>query len=112
MREDGSYQAIDFTLAELQQLSLFHHAPADLSPAPQITIATLAAALDLVRAMQYSLGRNIEIIGEIKKSWQYQHENRDISRAVLDICRQYGYTTADSGFTVALIRPGGTAANS
>ena len=105
IREDGSYQVMDFTLAELRRLSLFHPAPAELSPAPQVTISTFVEALDLVRAMQYRLGRKIEIIGEIKKSWQYQHENRDISRAVLDICRQYGYTTADSGFTVASFDP-------
>ncbi len=105
IREDGSYHVMDFTLAELRQLSLFHDAPADLSPAPQVSISTLGEALDLVRVMQYRLGRKIEIIGEIKKSWQYQHENRDISRAVIDICRHYGYTTADSGFTVASYDP-------
>ena len=105
IREDGSYQVMDFTLDELQQLSLFHHAPADLSPAPQVAISTLGEALDLVRTMQHSLGRKIKIIGEIKKGWQYQHENRDISRAVIDICRQYGYTTSDSGFIIASYDP-------
>ncbi len=105
IREDGSYQVMDFTLDELRQLSLFHNVPADLSPPPQVTISTLGEALDLVRAMQYSLGRKIEIIGEIKKSWQYLHENRDISRAVIDICRRYGYTTSDSGFIIASYDP-------
>lgn len=105
IREDGSYHVMDFTLDELQQLSLFTNAPADLSPPPQIGISTLGEALDLVRTMQYSLGRKIEIIAEIKKGWQYQHENRDISMAVIDICRHYGYTTSDSGFIIASYDP-------
>lgn len=111
-RKDGSYQVMDFTLEELQRLSLAptpeitpDTAPSDLAPLPQIRITTLNDALDLVKMMQHNLGRRIEIIAEIKKSWQYKHENRDISRAVIDICRQHGYTTGDSGLSIASYDP-------
>jgi glycerophosphoryl diester phosphodiesterase len=111
-RKDGSYHVMDFTLEELQQLSLARTpgitpgtAPSDLVPLPQIRIATLNDALDLIKMMQHNLSRRIEIIAEIKKSWQYKHENRDISRAVIDICRQHGYTTDDSGLSIASYDP-------
>ena len=105
IRPDGSYHVMDFTLDELHQLSLFRDDSSGLFPSPKIGISTLDEALDVVRAMQHNLGRRIEVIGEIKKSWQYRHEDRDISRTVVDICRQYGYTAADSGFIIASYDP-------
>ena len=114
VRQDGSYLVMDFTLEELQQLSLVN-TPQDtsstdtpragLTPLPQIRIATLNDTLNLIKTMQFNLGRRIEIIGEIKKSWQYLHENRDISKAVIDTCRQHGYTTHDSGLYIASYDP-------
>ncbi len=114
VRQDGSYLVMDFTLEELQQLSLVNSPQvtsstetprADLTPLPQIRIATLSDALNLIKTMQNNLGRRIEIIGEIKKSWQYLHENRDISKAVIDTCRQHGYATHDSGLYIASYDP-------
>ncbi|MEE4166937.1 MAG: glycerophosphodiester phosphodiesterase family protein [Desulfocapsaceae bacterium] len=104
-REDGSYHILDFTRDELQQLSLLSSVPTALSPAPRIGITTLEEALSLIRVMQDNLGRKIGIIGEIKNSWHYLHENRDISRAVIDICRRHGYTDGDSGFIIASYDP-------
>ena len=111
IRKDGSYHVLDFTLEELQQLSLAK-APlipdtdrSDLVPLPHIGISTLGDAFNLIKVMQHNLGRRVEIIAEIKKSWQYKHENRDISRAVLDICSQHGYTTQESGLTLASYDP-------
>jgi len=114
VRQDGSYLVMDFTLEELQQLSLVNtpqltsstETPrAGIPPLPQIRIATLSDAFNLIKTMQYNLGRRIEIVGEIKKSWQYLHENRDISKAVIDTCRQHGYTTHDSGLFIASYDP-------
>lgn len=111
IRKDGSYHVVDFTLEELRQLSLAN-APlrpdtdrSELVPLPHIGISTLGDAFNLIKVMQHNLGRRVEIIAEIKKSWQYKHENRDISRVVIDICRQHGYTTRDSGLTLASYDP-------
>lgn len=112
IRDDGSYHVMDFTLAELQQLSLVStsHTITDpprpaLVPLPQIRLATLDDAFNLIKTMQNNLGRRIEIIAEIKKSWQYRHEARDISRTVIERCRQHGYTSHDSGIYLASYDP-------
>ena len=114
VRQDGSYLVMDFTLEELQQLSLVN-APqmtsytdtlrTGITPLPQIRIATLNDAFNLIKTMQHNLGRRIEIIVEIKKSWHYLHENKDISKAVIDTCRQHDYTTRDSGLSIASYDP-------
>jgi len=110
-RADGSFHVMDFTLAELQQLSLTSPAasaeivqPTSTS-LPQIRIATLADAFNLIKTIENNLGRKIKIIAEIKKSWQYQHESRDISRTVVELCRTHGYASRDSGLYLASYDP-------
>lgn len=108
IRKDGSLHVMDLTLQELQQLSLTsdqESPPAQTgvvpSPRPGIRLTTLPDALGLIKTMESRLGRRIEIIAEIKKNWQYLHNNLDISRAVVQLCSQLGYTTKDSGLHIA-----------
>jgi len=111
-RTDGMFLVMDFTASELKQLSLTGPPePQALSnelqasPLPLITMATLDEALGIIRIMEKNRGSRIEIVAEIKKSWHYLHENRDISRVVLDVLRQHGYTGKDSGLTIASYDP-------
>ncbi len=92
-QQDGRYYAIDFTLAELQQLSLISNStdhPASLR------IPTFVDTLRLLRQMEKILGKTIGIAPEIKKPWFHLNLNKDISSATLDILQRFKYFTADA----------------
>ncbi|MBU0947024.1 MAG: glycerophosphodiester phosphodiesterase [Proteobacteria bacterium] len=91
-REDGRYHVLDFTLAEIRQLSL--HDPSGNFPPelqPRLTIPTLREELAMIRGLEKTLKKSIRIAPEIKQPWLYRQEGRDISRLVLTILQEYGY---------------------
>nr|WP_010132662.1 glycerophosphodiester phosphodiesterase [Microbulbifer agarilyticus] len=107
-RADGHFYTIDFTLAELKQLSvtgpfiniLGKEIPKYGKRFPlwhsQFQLATFAEELELIRGLNQSLGYNTGIYPEIKKPYFHTQEGRDISRTVLQVLKQYGYTKPDS----------------
>lgn len=104
-REDGHYYVIDFTLAELRQLAITEGFRTDSNGEKQaiypqrfpvgqgnFRIHTLAEEIELIQGLNKSSGQNIGIYPEIKSPWFHHQEGKDLSLAVLETLKQYGYS--------------------
>jgi glycerophosphoryl diester phosphodiesterase len=103
-RSDGHFYAIDFTLAELRRLALTERLvikdgrsqprfPGRFPPGQSsFRISTFEEEIELIQGLNRSTGRNVGLYPEIKSPAFHRHEGRDISRAVLDVLKTYGYT--------------------
>ena len=109
VRENGQFHAMDFTFEEMTQLSLLTpeplRSPTASLPPPHLPIATLGQALGMIRIMESKLDIRVGIVGEIRKSWQYLHERKDLSAAVISVFKEYGYTSADGSLILASYDP-------
>ncbi|QTH10424.1 glycerophosphodiester phosphodiesterase [Vibrio fluvialis] len=107
-RADGRYYAIDFTLAEIKSLRVTEGFNIDdkgnkVAGFPDrfpmwkstFTVPTFAEEIELIQGLNKSLGYDIGIYPEIKAPWFHRHEGKDISKAVLDVLKQYGYDSKD-----------------
>ncbi|WP_299598507.1 glycerophosphodiester phosphodiesterase [uncultured Microbulbifer sp.] len=105
-REDGHFYTIDFTLNELKRLqvagpfvpALGRNTPVYPGRFPlwksRFALATFDEELELIQGLNHSLGYNTGIYPEIKKPYFHHAEGKDISRAVLETLKRYGYTSA------------------
>ncbi len=101
--------AIDFDLAEIQGLSMtegFNVSSEKFSKdsteaifperfplwKSSFRVHTLEEEIELIQGMNKSTGRDIGIYPEIKAPWFHRHEGKDISKAVLEVLKKYGYT--------------------
>lgn len=100
-REDGRFYVIDFTLAELRQLSVRERRNAEggprwparfASPGLPLRIPTLAEELAFIQALNQSTGRNVGIYTEIKSPAWHRAAGMDATRAVLAALSAAGYT--------------------
>ncbi|QJE96817.1 glycerophosphodiester phosphodiesterase [Luteolibacter luteus] len=100
-RSDGRYYAIDFTLAEIKQLSatqrfdpktgkavLPKRFPLDGYSYP---LHTLEEEIRFIQGLNFSTGRTTGLFTEIKQPTFHAKEGRDIARIVYDLLRRYGY---------------------
>ena len=102
-RDDGRYYVIDFTLAELRQLAVTERFnvtdegrqavfeerfPLDRS---SFRIATFAEEIELVQGLNRATGGAVGIYPEIKSPAFHRQEGKDISAAVLEVLKTYGY---------------------
>ncbi|EKO3974124.1 glycerophosphodiester phosphodiesterase [Vibrio fluvialis] len=107
-RADGRYYAIDFTLAEIKSLRVTERFNIDdkgnkVAGFPDrfpmwkstFTVPTFAEEIELIQGLNKSLGYDIGIYPEIKAPWFHRHEGKDISKAVLDVLKQYGYDSKE-----------------
>ncbi|EKO3442882.1 glycerophosphodiester phosphodiesterase [Vibrio fluvialis] len=107
-RADGRYYAIDFTLAEIKSLRVTEGFNIDdkgnkVAGFPDrfpmwkstFTVPTFAEEIELIQGLNKSLGYDIGIYPEIKAPWFHRHEGKDISKAVLDVLKQYGYDSKE-----------------
>jgi glycerophosphoryl diester phosphodiesterase len=102
-RPDGRYYALDFTVAELKQLTAGERFDprtgkavfAGRFPAGTGTfrIPTLEEELQLIQGLNRTTGRVAGIYPEIKFPHWHRGQGRDISRAVLEVLGRYGYRT-------------------
>lgn len=102
-RVDGRYYALDFTLAELRQLSMHermdHKTGKQAYPKrfPATTggfrILTLDEELELIAGLKQSTGRVAGIYPEIKQPAWHRKEGHDISPIVLGVLAKHGYTS-------------------
>lgn len=102
-RKDGKYYVIDFTLAELEKLSVIERfkmsggqrVPVFKDRFPlgksKFRIHTFEEEIELVQGLNKSTGRNVGIYPEIKSAAFHRQEGKDISRTVLKILKAYGY---------------------
>lgn len=100
-RADGGYYAIDFTLAEIKQLTATQRRDPQTGQAiyPQrfplqgyaYQLHTLEEEIRFIQGMNASTGRNVGLFTELKKPTFHQQEGRDITKAVYDVLSRYGY---------------------
>ena len=108
-RADGRYYVVDFTLAELRQLAVterfnLHDGvktavfesryPLEKS---SFRIATFAEEIELIQGLNKSTGRSVGIYPEIKSPAFHRGEGKDISVAVLEVLKTYGYEEQPDG---------------
>ena len=101
-RADGRYYAVDFALEEIKRLRATERLDAQSGTAvfakrfpagkSDFSIPTLAEEIELVQGLNRSTGRDVGIYPEIKSPAWHRKEGKDISKVVLDILEQYGYT--------------------
>lgn len=104
-REDGRYFVIDFTLEEIRSLSVFERfetvnevsTPVFEDRFPfaksRFKVHTFEEEIELIQGMNKSTGRSVGIYPEIKSPAFHKKEGKDLSQAVLDILKSYGYVT-------------------
>lgn len=107
-RADGRYYAIDFSLAEVRQLQATEgfdiengervQGFRDRFPMGQSSfrVPTFQEEIELIQGLNQSTGKDIGIYPEIKQAAFHRAEGKDISTAVVDVLKQYGYTSKDS----------------
>ena len=103
-REDGRYYVVDFTLEEIRQLEMTEQFKVKEGKQSAVfsqrfplwkssfRVHTLEEEIEMIQGLNHSTGNNIGIYPEIKVAWFYRQEGKDISRAVLNVLKQYGYT--------------------
>lgn len=104
-RADGRFYVIDFSLAELRQLAVSERFRMDSDERSAVFegrfppghssfgISTFAEEIELIQGLNKSTGRSVGIYPEIKSPAFHRDEGMDISAAVLEILREYGYAT-------------------
>ena len=104
-RADGRFYVIDFALAELRQLAVSERFRVDSDKRSAVFegrfppglssfgISTFAEEIELIQGLNKSTGRSAGIYPEIKSPAFHREEGKDISAAVLEILREYGYST-------------------
>lgn len=106
-RKDGRYYVIDFTLEEIRRLEMTEGFKVKggkqvaIYPArfplwkSSFRVHTFEEEIELIQGLNQSTGNNIGIYPEIKSPSFSRHEGKDISRAVLKVLKDYGYTAKD-----------------
>ncbi len=103
-RADGRFYVIDFTLEELRQLAVSERF--ELSDGPRVAvyeqrfpldrssfrIPTFGEEIELVQGLNQSTGGSVGIYPEIKSPAFHRGEGKDISAAVLEVLKTYGYS--------------------
>jgi len=104
-RKDGRYYAIDFTLAEIKGLKMTEafnikdgqqravYAKRFPIWKSDFKVHTLEDEIEMIQGLNISTGKNIGIYTEIKAPWFHRQEGKDISMAVLNALKKYGYTS-------------------
>ncbi len=103
-RDDGRYYAIDFDLEEIRQLQategfrlvdgereqgFANRFPLERS---DFRVPTFEEEIELIQGLNHSTGRDVGIYPEIKQPEFHRAEGKDISSAVIDVLKRYGYT--------------------
>lgn len=105
IRDDGRFYAIDFTLAEIKQLSASEgfrivdgekvqgfpgRFPMGVST---FRVPTLQEEIELIQGLNKSTGKDVGIYPEIKSPEFHRDAGKDISTAVVKVLKEYGYTS-------------------
>ena len=99
-RADGRYYVRDFTLAEIERLTVHERTDRDgrqVFPTRQahrggdFRVHTLARELQLVVDLRDNAGHEVGIYPEVKSPAWHREEGVDITLLVLEVLEQYGY---------------------
>ncbi len=109
LREDGRYYVIDFTLAEIRTLAVSERYRLDRRgnkipvfedrfPLDKSTfkVHTLAEEIELIQGLNKSTGGDIGIYPEAKSPAFHLEAGKDLSRAILQTLKDYGYDSKDA----------------
>ncbi len=102
-REDGKYYVIDFTYDELLQLNVSERFDTKTGKAvfkgrfpvgkSHFKLHSLQDEIEMIQGLNKSTGNNIGIYPEIKAPKFHRDSGKDISKIVLKVLSDYGYTT-------------------
>lgn len=118
-RDDGRYYAIDFTLDELRLLSFSEGFTVkdgeQVADYPErfplgkshFGLHTLSEEIEMIQGLNHSTGRDVGLYVEIKAPWFHQSEGKQVSRAVLETLKHYGYVAQDDNAVVQVFDPNG-----
>ncbi|MDI5884249.1 glycerophosphodiester phosphodiesterase [Cobetia amphilecti] len=118
-RDDGRYYAIDFTLDELRRLSFSEGFTVkdgeQVADYPErfplgkshFGLHTLSEEIEMIQGLNHSTGRDVGLYVEIKAPWFHQSEGKQVSRAVLETLKHYGYVAHDDNAVVQVFDPNG-----
>ncbi|WP_324691541.1 glycerophosphodiester phosphodiesterase [Cobetia sp. D5] len=118
-RDDGRYYAIDFTLDELRKLAFSEgftvKGGEQVADYPErfplgkshFGLHTLSEEIEMVQGLNHSTGRDVGLYVEIKAPWFHQSEGKQVSRAVLETLKHYGYVAHDDNAVVQVFDPNG-----
>ena len=102
-REDGRYYAIDFTLSEINTLTVNERKSKNAQVfkgrykgSARFRIATLADQIELIEQLNRSTNKNTGLYIEVKSPAFHQQHGLDISKVVLNYLRQQGLDKADA----------------
>jgi glycerophosphoryl diester phosphodiesterase len=105
IRDDGRYYAIDFTLEEIRTLNVSEgfsyrggvktQSYTDRFPvgASSFSIPTLIEEIELIQGMNKSTGKDVGIYPEVKSPEFHRAAGKDVSTALVNVLKEYGYTT-------------------
>lgn len=102
-RANGSFYAIDFTLAEVRQLRVLERFNPKTSEAVyfgrfpagvgEFRINTFEWEIEFIQGLNKSTGRKVGIYPEVKLAGWHRQEGQDLSKAMLVVLARYGYAT-------------------
>ncbi|WDU60142.1 glycerophosphodiester phosphodiesterase [Pseudemcibacter aquimaris] len=108
-REDGRYYVIDFTLDEIRRLDVTERYRIDKDGNKQAVfpdrfplsksrfkVHTLAEEIELIQGLNKSTGGDIGIYAEAKSPAFHLAVGKDLSRAMLQTFKDYGYDSKDA----------------
>lgn len=105
VRDDGRFYAIDFTLAEIKQLNASEGFRLEDGKKVQgyearfpigvssFQVPTLQEEIEMIQGLNHSTGKNVGIYPEIKSPEFHRDAGKDISTAVVNVLKHYGYTS-------------------
>lgn len=106
-RDDGKYYAVDFTLPEIETLTVTERFdPATGKPVfsgrfpmdsgIDFKVPKFEDELKLIQGLNKSTGKDIGVYVEVKEPAFYAREGKDITQAVIDMLDKYGYNSPDA----------------
>ncbi len=106
-RADGSYYAIDFTLAEIKSLVVterfnpktgkaFFPGRFPVDTGIDFRVPTVEEEFKLIQGLNKSTGRNIGVYVEIKEPAFHEKEGKDVVQITIDLLTKYGYNSSDA----------------
>lgn len=106
-RKDGSYYAIDFTLAEIKSLIVTERFDPKTGKAVfegrfpvawniDFRVPTLEEEFTLVQGLNKSTGKNVGVYVEVKEPAFHEQEGKDAMKSTIDMMTKFGYNKPDS----------------
>jgi len=115
-REDGSWYAMDFTLAELRALNFNERVNPDTGQARyrdrwppgrgRFGVVTFEALIELVVSLNRTTGRTVGLYPEIKFPSLHREHGHDITGAVVDALLRHDLPRADLPVFIQCFEPG------